>query len=75
MWACIRYIKKCAGHSNKESYIVPLSNIEIEDDSFDKNEVYLAKCSSGDNGKCPALISFTQGGKYYFLVFLHKNSM
>lgn len=62
MYACVKFINECAGHSNKVSYIVPLTHIEIETVDYIKNKSYSVKCPGDKNKLCSALISFIEKG-------------
>ncbi|XP_051166605.1 uncharacterized protein LOC127284926 [Leptopilina boulardi] len=69
MWACIKCINECPKHSNKEAYLVPIEDVEIEDvDALNKSTSYIVKCpgvsSEDERISCLARIAFIEKGSH-----------
>lgn len=69
-WVCIKYIEECPGHKNNKSYILPLSDVEIESEEFNTRTTYLAKCFRNKNKWCRALIAFIEKNSNLFFNLL-----
>ncbi|XP_051167388.1 origin recognition complex subunit 5-like [Leptopilina boulardi] len=58
-WACIRYLKSCnESHDDKSTYIVPLSNVDIQGYEFDSKKSYMVQCFGDPTTMCKAIIVF-----------------